>query len=91
MYFLTCSVLSFFFTMGFFNYQMTMTLSVADACLKSDGEKVSIILYDGRSYDVPIKNISWFEGTKDKLIVNSIDEMGRTRRLLFDFSKKVRP
>jgi hypothetical protein len=90
MYFLACSGLSFFFTLGFFNYKMTMILSVADASLKSDGEKASLILYNGMSYDVLIKNIRWFKSTRDKVLVDCVDEMGRARRFLFDFSK-VRP
>jgi len=90
MYFLGCSGLSFFLTVGFINYMMTMTLCVADASVKSDGEKVSVILYDGKSYDVPIKDISWYKVSKDKCMVSSIDEKGRARRFLFDFSK-VRP
>jgi hypothetical protein len=69
---------------------MNMTLSVADASLKSDGETATIVLYDGKRFDVPIKNISWHTTIKDKCMVDTIDEQGRPRRFLFDFSK-VRP
>ena len=87
MYMVACSGLSIFFTAGFLNYNMTMTLCVADAQLRSDGENVRIILYDGRTYDVPVKAIRWTKRTKDRILVDTIDEKGKPRKFLFDFSK----
>ena len=47
---------------------------MADAQLKSDGENVRVILYDGRTYTLPIKEIKWNKRTKDRILVDSIDE-----------------
>ena len=46
-----------------------------------------IILYDGRTYDVPVKAIRWTKRTKDRILVDTIDEKGKPRKFLFDFSK----
>ena len=50
-----------------------MTKSVADACLKQDGEEEKNILYDKSSYDVPIKNVSWLLSLGKSFVVNYID------------------
>ena len=90
MYFLACSGWSVYFASQFFSYQTTISLSVADASLKSDGEKAIIILYDGRIYDVLIKNMNWFRGINDRLLVKYLDEKGKTHGFVFDFSKRRR-
>ena len=69
---------------------MNMTLSVADIQLKEDGETVKLICYNGRPYEIPIKNITWFKVVKDKCFLDAVDTNGGKRRLICDFSK-VRP
>ena len=90
MYAIAGVLASIFMTSGFLNHQMVMALSVADAQLRTDGERVRFILYDGRTYDVPLSKIAWNNSVKDKCMVNTIDEDGRKRKFMFDFSK-VRP
>ena len=46
------------------------------------------ILYDGRTYDVPLSKISWEKYVKHKVMVNTVDEDGRNRKFMFDFSKE---
>lgn len=87
MYFLGCSGLSLFFAVGFLNHKMNITLSVADAKVKANGEMLSMVVYDGRSFDVPIKNIRWNGSVGDKAQVDTVDQDGRMRRFIFDFSK----
>ena len=74
MYFLGCSGLSLFFAVGFLNHKMTITLSVADAAIRANGEVLSIVLYDGRSYDVPIKDLRWSRSVGDKVQADTVDE-----------------
>ena len=77
MYLTASSLLSFFFSITFMNYQMTMQLSVADAALKADGEMVHVTLYNGQTYDVAVKDLKWLKSNKDKVVVDSLDEHGR--------------
>lgn len=69
---------------------MCLTLSVADAHLKADGERVRFILYDGRTYVLPIKNLSWQNSSKDKVYVSAEDVDNKKRRFMIDFSKARR-
>jgi len=90
MYLMASLGMSLFMLSGFLNHQMVMVLSVADAQLKTDGEQVRFILYDGRTYNVPVRQILWNNNVKDKVMVNTVDEDGAARKFMFDFSK-VRP
>lgn len=90
MYFVGCTGISFFMFVGFLNYQMTMALTVADAQVKADGENARVILYNGKQFDVPIKDMTWFGYAKDKCTIEMKDGRGKWRRAVFDFSK-VRP
>ena len=90
MYLLACGGLSIFLTGGLLNHSMILQLSVADAQLKSDGETVRFVLYNGQSYNVPVRKICWKNPVKDKVMVATVGEDGKNRNFIFDFSK-VRP
>ena len=57
MYMIACSGISLFSGIGLMNYKMNKSLSVADAQLNQDGEIAELIMYDGRAFFVPIKDL----------------------------------
>ena len=84
------AALSAYLWFGFGLHQMKIMMSVAELQLRADGERVRIILYDGRIYEVPVAKLKWNKSGSDTAVVDTVDEVGRARRIMFDFSS-VRP
>ena len=97
------SGMSLFFGVGFANYKLSSMVCVVDARLSQDGENARLVIQDGRSFLVPIKNLKFVSfNNEGRAIVRYIVEKGEhfqygnqggrhlkgeNHNLIFDFSE----